>query len=164
MTYRVTMTYQNTKKDVGRFVTFLEALTFDDIKNLYTSATEAEFLDVQSRILALWKDIQDPANPLAIPGIISYVIDESQLPALRISTFTFSDAAGLTQFQDWCYENSIEGAVIILPPNGTQIQIGARREQIGADIAYGANSLGEFLLFHFNVTNGGVITCVHETV
>jgi hypothetical protein len=161
MSYVITNTYKPTKQNVGRFADFLQSLNFSDISSLYTDATEAEFLDVQNRIVTLWKDAQTPGNTLGISGFISYEIDETQLPEARTSTLTFQDRTAYSAWHEWWIEHHIDGVMIDLSTEVTDFDIAAHFTDLGTD--YGAPTLALFLMAHFHVTSGGVVTNTHAT-
>ena len=162
MTYKVTNIYKITKKNVGRFADFLSSLSFSDISSLYPSATEAEFLDVQNRIVTLWRDAQTPGNMLGIPGFISWLIDETSVPNVRTSTFLFDDVSAYTAWHDWWVAHNIDGVFNDLSFEVVEFDVAHAFSSQGTD--YGTPTLALFLMAHFMVTSGAVISNIHEVI
>jgi hypothetical protein len=164
MAYKVTSIYKNSKKDVGRFADFIESLNFSDITEMFPTATEAQFLEVRDRMATFSRDTQTPGNTLGISGFISHEIDETQLPAQRTSTYIFEDETAFNAWLAWWNAQGADSTFAKCIAPCTDFELGAFREAEGANNGYGATSLGQFLTYHFQASNGMVITTIHEVI
>ena len=164
MAYKVTSIYKNSKKDVGRFADFIESLNFSDITAMFPTATESQFLEVRDRMATFWRDVQTSGNTLGLTGFISHDMDESQLPAQRTSTYVFEDETAFNTWRDWWLSRGADSTFATYSAPCTDFALGALREAEGADNGYGATSLGQFLTYHFQASNGGTITTIHEVI